>query len=254
MCDICDKAKKSSRYNSLLSSMQDADLARLENSKKAAPEFPSIQLFSTIEYPKLLVQPMFEPRPPYSNPSNYFQSIFLNGERLPVAFSHGSMRSIFFLGKRLMVFTKSVASHEGEEFFSSFLLAHFDPGEYSVSVSPEKRISVSAEVEKSARNLLSGKVEKVQVNFAFAQDGLEGRLMRKDDATASTLYANQAKVMGAGAKARSLSSESLSDYVSTVPFISPHPYLFQIIQELGYPGQQEFQLHVVDYFRAHLPA
>ncbi|VVB99441.1 Uncharacterised protein [uncultured archaeon] len=151
-----------------------------------------------------------------------------------------------------MVFSKSVAAHEIEEFMSSFLLAHFEPGEYSFGITPEKRISISAEVEKTAKNLLSGKVEKITINFSFMQENLEGKLMRKSEATASALFSNQSKIMGAGAKRRSLSTESMSGYVSTVPYIAPHPYLLQIISELGYSGQQEFQNRVIDYFTAHL--
>ncbi len=252
MCELCEKVKKSEEYGTLLSKMQDSDVIRLEHSKKALSSFSSIQVYSTIEYPKLLIQPMFEPRVAYSNPSNYFQNLFVNGERLPGSFSHGSTRSIFFLGKRLIVFSKSVAMHESEEFLSSLLLAHFEPGEYSFEITPEGRISIAADIEKAAKNLISGRVEKVKISFAFAQDNLQGKLMRKGEAIASALYSNQSKIMGIGARRRSLSTEYMSGYVSTVPYISPHPYLLQILSGLGYSSQQDFQNHVIDYFRAHL--
>lgn len=252
MCELCGKVKKSEGYGRLLSRMQESDLLRLEHSKKAISSFSSIQAYSTIEYPKLLIQPLFEPKVAYANPANYFQNLFVNGEKLPGSFSHGSMRSIFFLGKRLIVFSKSVAVHESEEFLSSLLLAHFEPGEYSFGISPEDRISVSADLEKTAKNLISGKVEKIRINFAFAQENLRGKLMHKGEAMASALFSNQSRIMGPGARRRSLSTEYMSGYVSTVPHISPHPYLLQIISELGYPSQQDFQNHVIDYFRAHL--
>lgn len=253
MCEICEKAKANPEYGALLSKMQERDIARLEHSKKLVSDFSSISAYSTIDYPKLLVQPMFEPKAAFATPINYFQNLFLNGEKLPPNFAHGAMRSVFFLGKRLIVFSKSTAQHDAEEFFSSFLLAHFEPGEYSASIEPGGRILISADIEKTAKNLISGKVERIRINFAFAQENLEGKLMRKNEALASTLFTNQFKRSGVDARRWLTSTEYMFDYVSTVAHISPHPYLLKILSSFGYSDQKDFQNHVSDYFAAHLP-
>ncbi len=252
MCDLCAKVKASPEYRELLVKMGERDAQRLEHSKANVDEFASISAYSTIDYPKLLVQPMFEPKVAFATPITYFQNLFVNDEKLPGNFTHGSTRSIFFLGKRLIVLSKSSLQHHGEEMFSSFLLAHFEPGEFRLEAGEDRKVLVSAEMEKPAKNLLSGKVEKIKISFAFAQDALEGKLMRKNEALGSTLFANQFKRAGADPRTWLNSTEYMFDYVSSVAHISPHPYMLKLMPQLGYSDQRDFQNHVADYFRAHL--
>lgn len=252
MCELCEKAKGSSEYSSLISKMLARDAERLAHSQKALSSFSSIPAYSTIDYPKLLVQPMFEPKVAFATPTNYFQNLFINDEKLPGNFAHGATRSVFFLGKRLMVSSKSIASHEGEEFISSFLLAHFEPGEYSFSISEADRILISAETEKPAKNLLSGKVEKIKISFAFAQENMEGKLLRKSEALSSTMFMNQFKRSGIDPRAWLTSTQYMFEYVSTVAHLSPHPYMMKLHKEFGYCDQKDFQAHSLDYFRSHL--
>lgn len=251
MCELCEKVKNSGDYKQFLSKMHEQDILRLEHSKNTQ-FFSSTQLYSTIEYPKILIQPLFEPKVAFATPINYFQNIFINDEKLPGNFSHGATRSIFFLGKRLIVFTKSVATHEAKELFSSFLLAHFEPAEYSFEITPENRITISADAEKPAKNLLTEKVERIKINFTFAQENLEKKLLHKNEALGSTLFVNQFKRIGMDARVWLSSTQYMFDYVSSVAHFSPHPYMLQIIKELGYSNQQDFQNHAIDYFKEHL--
>ncbi len=251
MCELCDNVKNNSEYNAFLFKMQERDIVRLEYSKKVFSSFPSIFAYSTIEYPKLLIQPMFEPKTAFAAPIAYFQNLSINEEKLPSHFAHGATRSIFFLGKRIIVFSKSTAQYEGEEFFSSFLLAHFEPSEYSFSISPENKILISVNIEKPVKNFLSGKIEKINISFAFAQENLEGKLLRKTEALSSTLFVNQCKHAGRDARQWLNSIEYMFEYVSTVAHFSPHPYLLQLCNQLGYSSQKDFQMKVLDYFRAH---
>lgn len=232
--------------------MQECDIARLEYSKNMHLSFPSINAYSTIEYPKLLIKPMFEPKTAFAAPMAYFQNLFVNGEKLPNHFAHGATRAIFFLEKRLVVFSKSVAQYNGKEFFSSFLLAHFEPGEYSFTISHESKFLVSANIEKPAKNLLNGKIEKININFVFVQENLENKLLRKMEALSSTLFVNQCKQAGRDARQWLTSTEYMFEYVSTVAHFSPHPYLLQLYKQLGYPSQKDFQMKVLDYFHGHM--
>lgn len=201
-----------------MAEMQALDLKRLEHTEKTSSSFSSISAYSTIEYPKLLVQPMFEPKTGRSSP-NYFQNLFLNREKQPGGFSHGSTRSVFFIGNRLMLLSKFVASHEAEEFFPLFLLAHFEQKEYSLEITPENRVFVSANVQKTAKNLVSGKLEKINLEFNFMQENLQAKLLVKSEVK--------------------------------VPHFAPHPYMMQMFSEFGYESPADLQLAVLDYFRAH---
>lgn len=254
MCELCEKAKGIPEYRNLLSRMHERDLARLAHSRNAAPSFSSVSMpaYSTIEYPKLLVYPMFEAKVAFAAPPSYFQNLFINGERQPGNFSHGATRSVFFAGRRLMLLSKSTATHESEEFFSSFLLAHFEPGEYSLEITPEKRIALAADVEKPARNLLTGKTEKIRISFSFAQENLSGKIMSKNTALSSTLFTNQFRRSGADALAWLNSTEYMFDYVVSVAHFSPHPYLLKFFDAFGYSSQKDFQEHTSAYFKLHL--
>ncbi len=252
MCELCEKTKNNAQYKALVSKMHMADSERLENTKKAAASFSSILAYSTMEYPIRLIEPMFELKIAFATPMNYFQNLFVNGERQPANFSHGATRSLFFSGKRLVLLSKSVAAYEGREIFSSFLLAHFEQGEYSMDINPENRIAISANAQKPAKNLLGGNVEKINIEFNFVQESLGGKLIGKNEALASTLFVNQFKRSGMDARAWLTSTEYMFDYVSSAAHFSPHPYMLRFCKELGYANQRDFQMHAADYFRAHV--
>ncbi len=230
MCDLCARVKANYRYRGMLAEMQQKDAERLMNTKEAAESFSSISVYSTIEYPANIVQPMFEAKQAAMTPINYFQPLFVNEEKAPPNFSSGATRSLFFLGKRLMLFSKLTSTQNGREFFPFFLLAHFEPEEYSASITPEGRIEISANCEKLAKNLVSGGVEKIKIEFAFVHENLEGKVAEKSSASPGTL----------------------AQYIVKAQHFAPHPYLQGIATELGYKSVPDFQLHVVDYFREHI--
>lgn len=251
MCTLCNKISENTKYVTQLSKMHEKDIACLEQSKKLASSFSSISAYSTMEYPKLLIKPMFEPKIAFATPLNYFQNLFINNEKMPAKFSSGATRSIFFLGKRLIVFSKSVAQEEGKEFFSHFLLAHFEPNEYSFEVANEKRITISTNTEKTAKDLLTGKIKKINIEFAFNQNNLQGKIIPKDQALQSTLFVRQFKQGKADAQKWLTSTGYMFNYIVSAPHFSPHPYMLQLCISLGYEKQKDFQNQVFDYFRSH---
>lgn len=190
MCNLCDKAKSATEYQDFLSKMHEEDKARLEFSKKMAEELTSIKksVYSSMNWPIKFTLPMFDARAAYAVPNNYFQNLLVGGERLGNSFAHGAMRSIFFVGNRLVLFSKSVNFREGgREFFTSFILAHFDKGEYKVEQNPGE-FRISANIEKPMMNLITGKVEKKSVAFSFLHMDLEGRMLSKEQVAASTHF------------------------------------------------------------------
>jgi len=252
MCELCGAAKKSGDYAGLLDKMLADDLARLEFSKQMAPGLRPISrsLYSTLKWPVRLVYPMFEARAAFSVPQNYFQNLMLDGERLGASFAHGAMRSVFFAGEELILFSKAVNHHDGREFFTSFVLAHFRPGEFSSTISGED-ITIHVDAEKSMRNLVSGEMEKKRVSFNFINNSVKNRIVTKEQVVTSAQFRNvYAKFGGATAKSASIDIEG---YAITVPHFSPHPYLLQLKEQFGYESNRQFQENVVKaYFLAHL--
>lgn len=251
MCQLCLKAKGIPGYGRLVSKMLEEDEKRIGYSKAIADEFSAVAkgLHSSMKWPVKFVQPMFEARAAYAVPNNYFQNILVDGERLGNSFAHGAMRSVFFVGDRLVVFSKSVHFRDGKEFFTSFLLLHLEKGEYKHTMQAGG-IRISAEVEKPMKNLVTGKVEKKKVAFSFVNQPVENKIVSKEQVIKSGRFRSVYARYG-GARMKSASID-LEGYAITVPHFSPHPYMLQLHEQFGYESNKELQLHVADYFREHL--
>ncbi|MFH0884431.1 MAG: hypothetical protein V1861_01855 [Candidatus Micrarchaeota archaeon] len=251
MCELCQKAKENQRYNEFISRMLDEDKARLEYSKVMAGSISLIgkSLFSSMNWPVKLVYPMFEARTAYAVPNNYFQNINVDGERLGNGFAHGAMRSFFFAGGKLVVFSKAVNFHDAKEFFTSFMLLHLEKGEY-VAKEGAGEIRITADVEKPMINLVSGKVEKKRISFTFIHQSVLGRIVSKEQAATSARFKNVYDRYG-GAQMKS-SSMDMEGYAITVPHFSPHPYMLQLHKDFGFETNKDFQLKVADFIKEHL--
>ncbi|MFH0738060.1 MAG: hypothetical protein V1827_05250 [Candidatus Micrarchaeota archaeon] len=251
MCQLCEKARGSPSYISLINGMFEEDKARVERSRIAAESLSLIKrgVYSSMNWPVKLPYPMFEARAAFAVPNNYFQVIMLDGERLGNSFAHGAMRSLFFAGERLVVFSKSVNFRDGSEFFTSFLLLHLDKGEYEARMGAGD-IRISADIEKPLKNLVTGQVERRRVSFTFIHQSVENKIVSKEHAAASARF-KSVYDRYAGAQAKSASMD-IEGYAITVPHFSPHPYMLQTRRDFGFLENKEFQLHAADYFKAHL--
>lgn len=249
--DLDEKAMRIPGYADILGKMLDDDKARMEYSKEMAKQMGLIgkNCYSSMKWPVKLVHPMFEARTAYAVPNNYFQNVMLAGERIGNSFAHGAMRSVFFVGNRLVLFSKSTNFKDGKEFFISFLLLHLEKGEYKLT-DKMGELSLTARVEKPMKNLITGAVEKKEVFFNFIHKPVEGRIVSKDRAARSARFKNVYSRFG-GAHTKSASMD-LEGYAITVPHFSPHPYMLQLAKEFGYEDNKDFQLHAADYFRARL--
>ena len=250
MCDVCERAKTPG-YGALVAKMLGEDEARLDYSKVMAAQFASIgrSVYSSVKWPLMMTYPFFEARAAYAVPNNYFQNLTVDGERVGNGFAHGAMRSLFFAGERLMLFSKSVSFRDANEFFTSFILLNLEKGEYA-SVVDESGIRITAQVEKPMLNLISGKAEMKKIAFSFAHQKVAGRIVSKEHvATSARFMEVYGKYGGVSMKAASIDMEG---YAITVPHFAPHPYLLQLHEAFGYESNRQFQEHVEDYFRAHL--
>lgn len=251
MCKLCEKAKSIPQYGKFLDDMLEADKKRMEYSKSIAEELRPVarSSYSSMKWPVKLVYPMFEARAAYAVPHNYFQMLTIDGEKAGNAFAHGAMRSLFFAGDRLVLFSKAVNFKDGQEFFTSFMLLHLEKGEYQ-STADEREIIIKADVEKPMRNLVTGAVEKKKIAFAFRHQNVQGKIVSKERVASSARFKEvYDKYGGAQAKTASMDMEG---YAVTVHHFSPHPYMLQLCGQFGYKANKEFQLHVKDYFLEHL--
>ena len=224
----------------------------MEFSKTMAKEISLLarSLYSSMSWPVKFVQPMFEARAAYAVPNNYFQNIFVDDERIGNSFSHGAMRSVFFMGDRLVMMAKSSNFKDAREYFTSFILLHLEKSEYQASFA-EGQLKITAKVEKPMMNLITGKAEKKRVTFSFLHDNVQGRIVSKDQAAASSRFKTVYEKYAGGTQMKAASMD-MEGYAITVPHFSPHPYMLQLHDRFGYDENKEFQLHVIDYFKAHL--
>ncbi|MFH1222517.1 MAG: hypothetical protein V1492_05535 [Candidatus Micrarchaeota archaeon] len=250
MCKLCDAAKGDA-YRQLIEKMTQEDSARIEFTKERAKEMQLLakRCYSSINWPIKLYYPMFEARMAYAIPANYFQPLLLDDEKIGSAFGHGAMRSVFFAGERLMLFTKTTNFLDGKEYFTSFLLLHLEKNEYSLKVDGEN-FAISADVTKPMRNLVTGAAENKKVKFNFVNTQVKGRIVTKEKVLTSAQFKDIYAKYGGGVRGRTASVD-LEGYAITVPHFAPHPFLLQLKEQFGYASNREFQEHVFDYFAAH---
>ncbi len=251
MCQLCQKAREEAEYGSLVQKMLEEDMARLEFSKVMADTLSPIKrgLYSSMNWPVKLVYPMFEARAAYAVPNNYFQNITIDDERIGNSFAHGAMRSVFFAGERLVLFSKNVNFRDAKEYFTSFLLLHLEKNEYKVQKGAGE-IRITAVVEKPMKNLISGQTERKRIAFGFVHQSVDGRIVSKDQVSGSARFKNVYGKYAGGSEMKS-GSMDMEGYAITVPHFSPHPYMLQLHERFGFASNKEFQLHVKDYFEEH---
>ncbi len=251
MCEICTKVQHFDNYKNFINKMIDEDKKRLEFTKEKAKELATITklLYTSVKWPVKLIYPMFEARTAYCVPNNYFQSLYIDGERCGAMFAHGSMRSLFFVEDKIILFSKTVHHAEGNEFFTSFILADFDRKEFKYYFDGEN-FAIIVDKEKKMKNLITGRIDAKKIKFNFINNSVKNRIMLKENVLTSTQF--KAIYEKYGTAVKKVASIDLEGYAITVPHFSPHPYLLQIHKELGFASSRDFQEHVVDYFRTHL--
>ncbi|MFH2106937.1 MAG: hypothetical protein ABII22_06785 [Candidatus Micrarchaeota archaeon] len=248
MCKLCDFSNNPS-YSSFIDKMTEQDSLRMKFTHKMVEELSVIKerCFSSIKLPVKLVYPMFEARAAFAVPNNYFQNLLVDGERASVMFSHGSMRSVFFAGSRLILFSKNVNFKDGKEYFTSFLLCHFDSNEYDFSLTEDDEILMHVDSHKSLKNLITGKLEKRQIQFNFTGKSVMNRIVSREQVKTSSQFTNvYSKYGGVDTKVQSI---DLEGYAITVQHFSPHPYMLQLFESAGFASARDMQEHVIDYFK-----
>jgi hypothetical protein len=254
MCQLCEKTTNLANYQQIFEKTFEEDLQILENTKGKIDEMKGISnnFLTTINFPFKVKVPLFEPRVGFCAPNNYFQNIFLNGEKLGNSFTNKSTRSVFFNSGRMILISKSLNIGGVGEFYTSYLAVNFEKGEYELEVG-EKQLKLSAKKRSKAKNLLNGEIKEFEIAFSFSQENLDGKFIQKSQVANSTLFSGVygQKSNGPVNAAKKVASMDLEGYVITVPHFAPHPYLLKVKNELGIASNRAFQEQVINYFKEH---
>ncbi|MFA5049986.1 MAG: hypothetical protein WC501_03180 [Candidatus Micrarchaeia archaeon] len=250
--NITSVAKSNPSYKELLRKMFEKDKELMEHTQKVAEEMPILShlMYSSIKWPVKLYYPLIEARTAFAVPNNYFQPLFINGGKAGVFFSHSSTRSVFFSENKLMIYSKNVNFKDGKEYFTSFVLSHFEKGEYEFGFDNKNNFYLRCSMIKPFRNLLSGEKEEKKISFNFIQGPIKNCIISKEQAETSTQFR---RIYGQYSSAhQKLASSDMTGYVVTVPHFSPHPYMLQLHKDFGFESNKEFQENILNYFTRYL--
>jgi len=276
MCELCERARASPSYRAQLREWIARDGGRLAATREQAKGNQALanSFLSNIDFPPSIAIPLFEPRVPNPNPSNYFQNAFVDGVRLHSGWSHDCARSIgFFEDGGLLFITKAVARSVGApEYLFYLYVIRFEKGEFRLSVDASGKALLEANVQKTGTNILSGAPASRLFSFSFQHFPTDTAILPKERAAA--YYAQRAAAHAPGAAPHQpsisgfggapvspaaprpsllsrTSGSSFEEYAITVPHLAPHPYLLQAYQELGFSSRIELQNSVSKFLKEH---
>lgn len=254
MCQLCEKTANLTNYQEIFESAFEEDQQIIEKTREKAHEMKGItnSFLTTINFPFKVKMPLFEPRVGFCTPNNYFQNLFLNGEKLGNSFTNKSTRSVFFNSERLILISKSLNIGGVGEFYTSYLAVNFEKGEYEMEVG-EKQVKLSARKKSRGKNILTGDVQEFEIAFSFSHENLDGKFIQKSQVANSTLFSSVygQKSKGIASPTKKVASMDLEGYVITVPHFAPHPYLLKVKNEIGISSNRAFQEQVIEYFKEH---
>jgi len=179
---------------------------------------------------------IFEPHKPYSIPTNYFQSLLIDGIQLEDNFTSGSFRGLVFSGSNIILLSTHVINRSAKDYSLHYVAVHFSKAELN-AVKQGSDIIVSFSGEKSAKSILSGRVSKHAIKFSFMHSRMENRLISPEKAMDSDMIRNYVKRFGDATTY--ITSSKMMGFTVTTPFILPHPYAFRFLKELGFGTRAE---------------
>jgi len=234
---------KETNYLRLISEMLERDKKRLEYSKND----PDTELYSSFDLDKLykIDFPLFEPRTAFATPVRYFQDLYINNEKWPFVWRHDSTRAISIVNGELILLSKHTSADE--KTFLFYLLIKF--GIIKDKIETEKdeignaRISFSG--DKEVIDLKTGEKKNINIQFNFLQKPFHKT--QKQRAKGTAMYKHTYRGGGVVQAA-----SKFEDYIITVPHFSPHPYLLNEFEKLGFTKRSDMQKAVFDYLKEYL--
>jgi len=245
MCDTCAKLISDPENTQRIQSIYSRIEGRLANTK-AEPNGEEIA-FSTNDFP-LLTGMVFEPRMQLQLPSNFYQSVIIDGQKLRSDWAGGWMRVVGFEGDSLFLLAQAMRTHDGKEYIVYLHKVEFRRGEFSVN-DDGNRITVSVkDVKKEGINLLNGQPASHTYSFTFIHQPTERSMVPRDRIEGSALI----KTIYHGAMPQKPLTFDWTTYVVTVPHLAPYHSVHQRFKDLGYAGAMDMQNAVTGMLRQHL--
>jgi len=263
MCKICDQLgeEHESKVDLIISSI----LKRIENSK-SYNEYNGAAFinFDTFILNKQDVQKdhkelkenlikafnyvWFEPRMQLQLPSNFYQAITIDGQKIRSDWSSGWLRIISFSNSSMNLLIHAFAKKEEKEFNLFTYILSFKLSELVIEKS-ENRIQISArDVLKEGIDLYSNSTISHKFSFTFIHHRTENSFVPADRLQSSGIF----KSVYAGKVAPKPLTFDWMRYVITVPHFSFHSILHQRYKEFGFSSPIEMQHAVTDLLKSHL--
>ncbi len=256
MCKLCDSAG----ITDFSKAMEEAfvhDIARVLQTKANAPQsqfvFSNLKMWMMQKFDF----PLFETLAAFPNPQNYYQPIFIDGEKLRTDWQGGWMRSIGFTPSgSILLFTKAL-QHEAfkpeADWFQYFLLVEFSPDELEIEFEPPKMILRANDVKKEGVNLLTNQKAEHTFKFSLVNLATPKSVLRADAVEQSSFYreilrrGRPEEQVAKEAKAKSDSER----FVVTTLHYAPHPFMLRFFKELGYETRFAFQADAASLLEEH---
>ena len=244
MCRLCELVRERGQaYSNKMSASIAASVACMPVS--SGPFFSNFlgegeppEKYPAIDYP------LFEPKAAYASPVKYFQETWLEKAQLPCNWTHASTRAIGFLGGDLVLFSKFPKPSDPKLLLSFIHLrvpiSRLKAG-YDQSI-----LSVSFSGSVNATDMKSGSRRDVSVSFTFT--GRKHITLTKKELHRSDVMSQS---YGEHADER-LASADIAGYVVSVPHFAPHPYLFNMHKELGFPSRNAMLQETNGFIMEHL--
>ncbi len=222
--------------------------AIVDAGKDAVVPGAAVEAWSSVKWPLRINFPIFEPRAPLAVPTNYFQTLSIDGTAQPKKWGHDSTRAIGIKGGKLIVISKFASKSGFEDTLQSYYLFSIGLDEAEVKMEPNGSIEIRAEKDIALQNLIDGKIEKKHVKFNFTHKPIQNAIVSQEQARANSRVQ---EVYGKGGFL--LPHSDIENYFVTVPNFFPHPYLLEQYALMGYASRRDFQIAgPVDYFKEHL--
>lgn len=227
---------KNTEYFSLIQKMQLKDKQLLEDSKTNQD---SVLFSFKDEIPKITYI-LIEPKTSFATPIKYFQDLYINNEKWPFIWRHGSTRALGFDQSNIYLLSKHL--YADEKYFSHYLFLRFDKHEIIKKIDESNSLQFSFNGKKEVYNLKTEILETIQIQFNFIQKPFHKT--QKQRAQNTTMYKNTYR-----GENISQAASKFEDYVVTVPHFSPHPYLLNEFKKLGFEKRSDMQKAVFDYLK-----
>ncbi|MFA5382492.1 MAG: hypothetical protein WC356_04945 [Candidatus Micrarchaeia archaeon] len=224
---------KDTKYYSLIKEMQKKD-EELLNAKDEDSILYSSELIPNLTFP------LFEPRTAFSTPVKYFQDLFINDEKWPFVWRHNSTRAIGFENEFCYLISKHI--YPDETSFSHYLFLKLNKKEIKITKNEDNSICLGFEGNKEVYNYKTKEKIYIKIQFNFIQKPFHKTQIQRAQNTA--LYKNTYRggnIIQAASK--------FEDYIITVPHFSPHPYLLNEYEKLGFTKRSDMQKAVYDYLK-----